>query len=49
MNTSEFLQGANDCLMGVKHRAGKGNSYDAGYSSQYQHEQNLTELTGGKA
>tara|TARA_R110000824_G_scaffold18584_1_gene73376 strand:+ start:5185 stop:5367 length:183 start_codon:yes stop_codon:yes gene_type:complete len=49
MNTSEFLQGANDCLMGVEHKAGKGQSYDAGYSSQYQHEQNLTELTGGKA
>ena len=49
MNTSEFLQGANDCLMGVEHKAGRGQSYDAGYSSQYQHEQNLTELTGGKA
>jgi hypothetical protein len=39
----------NDCLKGVEHKAGKGQSYDAGYSSRYQHEQNLTELTGGKA
>jgi hypothetical protein len=44
MNTSEFLQGANDCLVGVEHKAGKGQSYDAGYASQYQHEQNLNAL-----
>ena len=49
MNTSEFLQGANDCIMGVEHKAGKGADYDAGYSSQHQHEQNLTALTEGKA
>ena len=49
MNTTEYLQGANDCLMGVEHMAGKGQSYDAGYSSQYQHEQNLNALTEGKA
>tara|TARA_R110002110_G_scaffold384774_1_gene596378 strand:- start:303 stop:452 length:150 start_codon:yes stop_codon:yes gene_type:complete len=49
MNTSEYLQGASDYLMGVENKAGRGDSYDAGYSSQYQHEQNLTELTGGKA
>ena len=48
MNTAEFLQGANDCLMGVEHSAGKGGSYDAGYASQYQHEQNMTVLTEGK-
>tara|TARA_R110000737_G_scaffold51220_1_gene72401 strand:- start:511 stop:690 length:180 start_codon:yes stop_codon:yes gene_type:complete len=48
MNTSEYLQGANDCLMGVEHKAGRGDSYDAGYSSQYQHEQNMTALTEGK-
>ena len=48
MNTAEFLQGANDCLMGVEHSTGKGGSYDAGYSSQYQHEQNMTVLTEGK-
>tara|TARA_B100000787_G_scaffold169335_1_gene160250 strand:- start:568 stop:741 length:174 start_codon:yes stop_codon:yes gene_type:complete len=49
MNTSEFLQGANDCIMGVEHKAGKGADYDAGYSSQHQHEQNLTALTEGKS
>ena len=49
MNTAEYLQGANDCLLGVDHKAGKSDSYNAGYASQYQHEQNLTELTGGKA
>ncbi len=49
MNTAEYLQGANDCLMGVEHKAGRGDSYDAGYSSQYQHEQNLNALTGGES
>ena len=49
MNTAEYLQGANDCLIGVEHKAGKGDSYDAGYSSQYQHEQNMTALTEGKS
>jgi hypothetical protein len=49
MNTAEYLQGANDCLMGIEHKAGKGQSYDAGYSSQYQHEQNLNALTGGES
>ncbi len=49
MNTAEFLQGMNDCLKGVERMAGKGQSYDAGYSSQYQHEQNLNALTEGEA
>ena len=49
MNTLEFLQGANDCLIGVEHKAGRGDSYEAGYSSQYQHEQNMTVLAEGKS
>ena len=48
MNTAEYLQGANDCLLGVEHKAGKSDSYNAGYASQYQHEQNITALTEGK-
>jgi len=49
MNTAEYLRGANDCLAGVEHKEGRGESYDAGYASQYQQEQNLTALTEGKA
>jgi hypothetical protein len=49
IDSSAYLRGMNDCLLGVEHRAGKGADYDAGYASQYQHEQNKTALTEGKA
>lgn len=35
----EFLQGRRDCAAGVPHKAGKSESYDTGYSAQYEDEQ----------
>lgn len=32
----EFLEGQQDCRDGKSHFDGKGESYDAGYSTQYQ-------------
>tara|TARA_R110000803_G_scaffold164040_1_gene227802 strand:- start:482 stop:694 length:213 start_codon:yes stop_codon:yes gene_type:complete len=34
-----FLDGQSDCKRGVDHVAGKGDSYDRGYSAQYSLEQ----------
>ena len=48
IDACDYLRGMNDCLLGVEHREGKGADYDAGYSAQYQHEQNKTALTEGK-
>lgn len=36
---SEFIDGQKDCRDGKPHSDGKGASYDAGYSTQYQLEQ----------
>jgi hypothetical protein len=36
---SEFIDGQRDCRDGKPHFDGKGESYDAGYSAQYQLEQ----------
>lgn len=36
---SEFIDGQRDCRDGKPHLDGKGESYDAGYSTQYQLEQ----------
>ena len=44
MNTDDFLQGQRDCKDGVPHEAGKSKDYDAGYGSQYEAEQALTEM-----
>lgn len=38
-NLFEFIQGQADCRDGIPHMAGKGESYDAGYSAQYELEQ----------
>lgn len=38
-NVFEFVNGMRDCRNGVPHKEGMGESYDAGYSSQYQLEQ----------
>lgn len=35
----DFIQGQRDCHDGVPHEAGKSESYDAGYSTQYEIEQ----------
>ena len=47
-NVIEFVEGQRDCKQGKPHETGKSESYDAGYSCQYelgeirsaQHEQN---------
>lgn len=44
MNTFEFIQGMQDCREGKPHEAGKGDSYDRGYSAQYSFEQLKTEM-----
>lgn len=36
---SKFISGQRDCRDGKPHFDGKGESYDAGYSTQYQLEQ----------
>ena len=41
-NESEFLDGQRDCAEGVEHNINQSVSYDHGYATQYQHEQNLT-------
>ena len=38
MNIIEFLKGQADCIAGLAHNGGS-ESYDAGYSYQYQLEQ----------
>lgn len=40
-NLFEFIQGQKDCRDGVQHVAGKGESYDAGFSTEYAAEQTL--------
>lgn len=35
----DFVRGQADCREGVQHQDGKGESYDAGYSCEYQLEQ----------
>ena len=41
METNDFLQGQEDCREGKSHEAGKSDSYDRGYSTQYEWEQIL--------
>lgn len=36
---SEFIDGQRDCRDGKPHADGRGESYDAGYSTQYQLDQ----------
>lgn len=38
-NVIEFVNGQQDCRDGVKHADGKGDSYDAGFRTQYEIEQ----------
>jgi hypothetical protein len=46
--TDEYLKGMTDCHRGIPHESGHTQDYDSGYSAQYQHEQNMTELTSRK-
>lgn len=39
-DTFEFVRGQTDCREGVPHQSGQSESYDAGYSCEYQLEQN---------
>jgi hypothetical protein len=38
------LQGQKDCAEGKPHQMGMPDSYNRGYSAQYQHEQNMNHL-----
>jgi hypothetical protein len=35
----DYMMGAKDCEDGVIHKSGNSQSYDEGYSSQYEYEQ----------
>ncbi|MBK8187625.1 MAG: hypothetical protein IPK77_10550 [Cellvibrio sp.] len=41
---SDFLDGMKDCRDGKLHQMGMSDSYDAGYSSQYELEQIMSEV-----
>lgn len=43
---NDFIRGAKDCKKGVPHKEGMPEAYNRGYSAQYQHEQNMTALSG---
>jgi hypothetical protein len=43
-STDDYLRGMADCKAGWKHKKGQPLDYDRGYSVQFEHEQNLTEL-----
>lgn len=43
--TFDFLAGQRDCMNGIPHQAGWSESYDRGYSTQYNLEQIQTEQT----
>lgn len=47
MNEMLYLQGMQDCKDGKPHEAGKGESYDRGYSCQYTHEANMEAMSRG--
>jgi hypothetical protein len=42
---NEFIKGQDDCKNGIIHESGKSESYNAGYSAQYQIEQILSNRT----
>lgn len=41
MNTDRYIEGQRDCAEGNPWRDGMGRDYNDGYSTQYQHEQNM--------
>lgn len=42
----DFVNGQKDCRNGMPHKDGHGESYDAGYSFQYELEQITGEIRG---
>ncbi len=38
-NIDDFMRGQRDCKDGKEHKAGNSESYDSGYSAQYELEQ----------
>lgn len=44
LETSDFLRGQSDCMNGEEHKDGQSESYDRGYSAQYELEQVRNEL-----
>lgn len=45
LSTDDFLRGQIDCQDGTPHKAGQSSDYDRGYAAQYQHDENLSELS----
>jgi hypothetical protein len=41
----DFLDGQRDCQQGEPPKQGASDDYTRGYSAQYQHEQNMSELS----
>ena len=41
----DFLQGQRDCQEGIPHKSGKSDSYNRGYSAEYEREQIMSELS----
>lgn len=44
ISAGDFLRGQRDCQNGIPHTTGS-ESYNRGYAAQYQHEQNMTEIS----
>lgn len=47
MNVSDFLHGQRDCREGREPKVNANEDYLRGYSTQYQHEQNMGYVTRG--
>jgi len=45
IDADDFLKGQKACQEGISHQDGMSESYNRGYAAQYQHEQNLTEIS----
>lgn len=45
LDADEFLRGQRDCKDGVPHKPGQSDSYDRGYSTEYEREQIMSELS----
>jgi len=48
LNIDDFLQGQIDCMQGIEHKEGMSDSYNRGYTAQYEVEQMRNELYGHK-
>lgn len=46
-NILQFLDGMKDCKEGKPHQMGMGESYDAGYGTQYELQEIMAEVFGG--